>query len=196
MRRATQFATLPRMSEQVPAITSPDVPREVPRDERGRWKPGVSPNPSGRSRSDLEVAALLARLTPRALEVLGQRMEEGDLAAAKAITSLGIAPPKSRPVRVDIGPLRTAQECVAAIGRISEAVSSANTRHGGHISLCHSGRPVGSITCTPTRFDRSSASRRRARDALTSRSTAPQAHAGARPYPRAQAISAQLPPNL
>jgi hypothetical protein len=52
-------------------------------------------------------------------------MEEGDLAAAKAITSLGIAPPKSRPVRVDIGPLRTAHECVAAIGRISEAVSSA-----------------------------------------------------------------------
>ncbi len=99
---------------------------EVIRDERGRWKPGVCPNPGGRSRSDLEVAALLARLTPRALEVLGQKMEEGDLAAAKAITSLGIAPPKSRPVRVDIGPLRTPQECVAAIGRISEAVSSAD----------------------------------------------------------------------
>ena len=125
LRRATQVATLPTMSDHLPAITPPDVPPEVQRDERGRWKPGASPNPSGRSRSDLEVAALLARLTPRALEVLGQKMEEGDLAAAKAITSLGIAPPKSRPVRVDIGPLRTAHECVAAIGRISEAVSSA-----------------------------------------------------------------------
>ena len=98
---------------------------EVLRDERGRWKPGVCPNPGGRSRSDLEVAALLARLTPRALEVLGAKMEEGDIAAAKAITALGIAPPKSRPVRVDIGPLRTGRDCVAAIGRISEAVSSA-----------------------------------------------------------------------
>ena len=98
---------------------------EVLRDERGRWKPGVCPNPGGRSRSDLEVAALLARLTPRALEVLGQKMEEGDLAAAKAITALGIAPPKSRPVRVDIGPLRTGRDCVAALERISEAVSSA-----------------------------------------------------------------------
>ena len=68
---------------------------------------------------------MLARLTPRALEVLGAKMEEGDIAAAKAITALGIAPPKSRPVRVDIGPLRTGRDCVAAIGRISEAVSSA-----------------------------------------------------------------------
>ena len=125
LRRATQVATLPTMSDHLPAITPPDVPPEVQRDERGRWKPGASPNPSGRSRSDLEVAALLARLTPRALEVLGQKMEEGDLAAAKAITSLGIAPPKSRPVRVDIGPLRTGPDCVAALERISEAVSSA-----------------------------------------------------------------------
>ena len=100
-------------------------PIEVLRNERGRWNPGVCPNPGGRSRSDLEIAALLARLTPRALEVLGAKMEEGDLSAAKAITSLGIAPPKSRPVRVDIGPLRTGRDCVAAIQRISEAVSSA-----------------------------------------------------------------------
>ena len=102
-----------------------NTPIEVLRDERGRWKPGVCPNPGGRSRSDLEVAALLARLTPRALEVLGAKMEEGDLAAAKAITALGIAPPKSRPVRVEIGALRTGRDCVAAIQRIGEAVSSA-----------------------------------------------------------------------
>ena len=98
---------------------------EVIRDERGRFRPGACPNPGGRSRSDLEVAALLARLTPRALEILGERMEEGDVVAAREITRLGIAPPKSRPVRVALAPLLTAQDCLAAFSRIAEAVSSA-----------------------------------------------------------------------
>ena len=109
------------MSDEIRAITT----SEVSRDERGRWKPGTSPNPSGRSRSDLEVAALIARLTPRALEILGERMEDGDVSAAKAITNLGVAPPKSRHVRVEIGPLHTASECLAALSRVAEAVSSA-----------------------------------------------------------------------
>ena len=103
---------------------------EVIRDQRGRFRAGVSGNPSGRSRSDLEVNALLARLTPRALEILGEMMENGNLGAAKAIVSLGVAPPRSRPVRVEIGRLRSPQDCLDALDRIGEAVSSAEIAPG------------------------------------------------------------------
>ena len=105
---------------------SPEIPGAVViRDERGRFKPGGCANPGGRSRADLEISELLARLTPRALEILGEKMETVDVVAARAITTLGVAPPKSRHVRVEIGPLHTAGECLAALSRVAEAVSSA-----------------------------------------------------------------------
>jgi selenophosphate synthase len=88
------------------------------------FKPGQSGNPGGRPRRDREVSEIFDVATPGTLRILWEMAQQRDIAALQTIARLSIAPPKASTVRVDIGPIGTAPDCMVALGRITQAIAS------------------------------------------------------------------------
>ena len=70
----------------------------APKKPPGRWKPGVSGNPKGRTPGTGEVAAIRAAIAtriPELMEAMMQRALDGDVGAARLLLERSVAPLKA-----------------------------------------------------------------------------------------------------
>jgi hypothetical protein len=97
------------------------------RDEHGRWRKRYTPNPKGRPagsrhKTTLAIEALLEgeaeALTRKAIEMA----MNGDVVASRLCLERAAPLRKGRPVVVDVPPIDTAKDVVAAVGAIVGAV--------------------------------------------------------------------------
>lgn len=83
------------------------------------------PNPGGRPRRERECSAILDELLPQVLRRMGwQAIQTGDSRAARIIVTAGLPPARNAVAQLDLGPLRTVQDCALAISQISEAIGT------------------------------------------------------------------------
>ena len=95
-----------------------------PRGPDGRFQPGFSGHPSGRPRRSREVQALLDELAPAALARCRALIAEGNVAAIRIVTSLGVPQPRADVAQVDLGNMCTIAGCQRALARIADAVGT------------------------------------------------------------------------
>lgn len=114
----------------------PDNSRERhERDERGRWRKGVSGNPAGpgtgsRNRATKAAEALLdgdaERLTRKAVEMA----LDGDTTALRLCLERIAPPRKDAPVRFELPRIETAAEATQAMAAVVEAVAAGDLTPG------------------------------------------------------------------
>ena len=100
-------------------------------EKQGRFKPGRSGNPSGKKPGTLNNAtrAVLALLDGEAEALTRKAVNmalDGDTTALRLCLERLAPPAKSRPVRFDLPPVRTAADCSEALGAVLAAVAAGN----------------------------------------------------------------------
>jgi hypothetical protein len=90
---------------------------------KGRFRPGESGNPGGRPRRDRRTAEILDEANEPVLLAAVERALKGDVGAQRLILGRSAPAPKAPTAPVDLGPLASPVDCLAAMSRITAALA-------------------------------------------------------------------------
>jgi hypothetical protein len=89
----------------------------------GQFAPGQSGNPGGRPRRDRRTSEILDTANEPVLLAAIERALKGDVGAMKLVLDRSAPAPKAPTAPVDLGPLASPVDCLAAMSRITSALA-------------------------------------------------------------------------